>query len=61
MDIETIKFNSDIQTPIAITSCGYIKGKLQNKIFLIDHILLNKDKDLAVKELWNKYLFRNNF
>ena len=55
MDIETIKLNSDIQTPIAITSCGYIKGKLQNKIFLIDHTLLLKDSDLAVKGLWNKY------
>ena len=55
IDIETIKIDSDVQVPIAITSCGYVKDKLQSKIFLIDHILLIKDKDLAVKALWNKY------
>jgi hypothetical protein len=58
MDIETITINN-IQVPIAISSCGYVNtqnlAKLESKIFLIDNLLLNKDKDLAVKELWNKY------
>ena len=58
MDIETITINN-IQVPIAISSCGYVNtqnlAKLESKVFLIDHVLLLKDKDLAVKELWNKY------
>src|ERR1700753_2047068 len=58
MDIETITINN-IQVPIAISSCGYVNtqnlAKLESKVFLIDNVLLLKDKDLAVKELWNKY------
>ena len=50
MDIETIKHNG-YQTPIAISSCGP-KG---SKLFLVDHLLLKTDSDLAVKQLWFKY------
>jgi hypothetical protein len=54
MDIETIKYNN-IQTPIAISSCGVNNSKQESKLFLIDHVLLNSNVDLAVKQLWNKY------
>jgi len=54
MDIETIKYNN-IQTPIAITSCGVNNGKLESKLFLIDPVLIKSDYELAVKSLWSKY------
>jgi|ERR1700733_2009034 len=54
MDLETIKINNT-QMPIAISSCGYFNGILDNKIFLIDHKLLNVNSELAVIELWKKY------
>jgi hypothetical protein len=54
MDIETIKYNN-VQTPIAISSCGVNNSKQESKLFLIDHVLLNSNVDLAVKQLWNKY------
>ena len=54
MDIETVKLNS-IQIPIAITSCGYNNYKFESKLFLIDDILLQKNQDLALKQLWLKY------
>jgi hypothetical protein len=54
MDIETINFNNR-QVPIAISSCGFFNFKLDSQIFLIDNILLQKDPDLAEKQLWNKY------
>ena len=54
MDLETININN-VQVPIAISSCGVNKGKLESKLFLIDHLILNNDVDLAVKTLWNKY------
>ncbi len=50
MDIETIKFN-DIQVPIAISTCH----AKESKVFVIDHILLNKNIDLALKQLWKQY------
>jgi len=54
MDLETINFNN-IQVPIAISSCGVNKGKLESKLFLIDHLILTSDLELAVKTLWNQY------
>jgi hypothetical protein len=40
---------------IAISSCGFNNGVLENKIFLIDLNLLLTDYELATKELWSKY------
>ena len=54
MDLETIEFNK-LQIPIAISSCGFYNNNLDNQIFLIDHILLQTDPDLALQDLWNKY------
>jgi hypothetical protein len=54
MDLETIKFKNS-QLPIAISSCGFNNGVLENKIFLIDHNLLNSNIELATKDLWNQY------
>lgn len=54
MDLETINYNN-IQTPIAISSCGVNKGRIESKLFLIDHILLKTSPDLALKGLWNQY------
>jgi hypothetical protein len=55
MDIETINFNN-IQVPIAISSCGPDKnGNIESKLFLIDHVLLQNNTELALKQLWNKY------
>lgn len=50
MDIETIQYNG-FQTPIAISSCG----PNGSKIFIIDHILLQKDVDKALNNLWVQY------
>jgi len=56
MDLETIYLEQiKGEVPIAITSCGFFKGKLDEKIFLIDNHLLMKDHELALKQLWNKY------
>jgi len=54
MDLETLKLNN-VQVPIAISSCGPNKGKIESKLFINDHTLLTNNIDLAVKELWNKY------
>ena len=57
MDLETINFK-DSELPIAISSCGFLpkgEGKLDTKIFLIDHILLQTEPELALKQLWNSY------
>jgi hypothetical protein len=54
MDLETIEFNK-LQIPIAISSCGFYNNNLDNQIFLIDHILLQTDPDLALQDLWKKY------
>jgi hypothetical protein len=56
MDIETINFNNKFtQLPIAISSCGYVNGILESKIFLIDYYILKKNPELAVSKLWNNY------
>jgi hypothetical protein len=57
MDLETIKLGSQQQQQvvIAISSCGFYNGKLDIQIFLIDHILLQKDQELALKQLWSRY------
>lgn len=56
MDLETIYFEkAKSEIPIAISSCGYFKEKLENKVFLIDHYLLMKDHELALKKLWQQY------
>jgi hypothetical protein len=47
MDLETINFNNT-QIPIAISTCGQGISKL----FIIDHILLQKDVDKALNKLW---------
>jgi hypothetical protein len=50
MDLETINFNNT-QIPVAISSCGQgIK-----KLFLIDHILLQRDVNKALGNLWSQY------
>jgi len=54
MDLETMNINN-IQSPIAISSCGVNKGKIESKLFLNDHILLKTNAELAVKGLWNQY------
>lgn len=50
MDLETINFNN-IQVPIAISS----SSANESKLFLIDHVLLQSNSELAVKQLWSKY------
>ena len=56
MDLETIHSNIlGYQIVIAISSCGFHNGKVDKKIFLIDHILLQTDPELALQQLWNKY------
>jgi hypothetical protein len=50
---ETINLKS--QVVIAISSCGFYNGKLDNQIFLIDHILLQNNVELALQDLWNRY------
>jgi hypothetical protein len=56
MDLETVYLEqAKGELTIAITSCGYYKGELDEKIFLIDNHLLMKDHELALKELWSKY------
>ena len=54
MDLETISLNG-IETVVAISSCGWHNEQVVNKIFLIDHQLLQIDSDKAVKQLWSKY------
>ena len=54
MDLETISING-IEVPVAISSCGWHNELLVNKIFLIDHILVQTNQELAVKQLWSKY------
>jgi DNA polymerase family B len=53
MDIETMDING-IQTPVAISTCSGIK-KCNSKVFIIDHILLHTNVDLAVNNLWKQY------
>jgi|SRR5580692_1309675 len=50
MDIETINFNN-IQIPIAISSCGFHNDKVDTQLFLIDHILLKCNQELALQQL----------
>jgi hypothetical protein len=56
MDLETVYLEIvKSEVVIAISSCGVNNGVLENKIFLIDPVLLNSNYELATKELWNKY------
>ena len=56
MDLETIYLESvKSEMVIAISSCGFYQGNLDNQIFLIDHNLLLTNPELAVKQLWSKY------
>ncbi len=50
-----MKLLNNIQVPIAISSCGVNNSKIESKLFIIDHILLNSNYELAVKNLWQKY------
>jgi len=54
MDIETINFNYT-QVPVVISSCGG-GAQSESKIFLIYHLLLQKDVESAVYKLWSPYL-----
>jgi hypothetical protein len=53
MDLETINLGN--QVVIAISSCGFYNNKLDNQLFLIDHILLQSNPELALQQLWNRY------
>jgi hypothetical protein len=54
MDVETVYLESvKSEVVIAISSCGFNNGILENKIFLIDLNLLLSDYELAVKTLWS--------
>lgn len=50
MDLETIKFDN-VQVPIAI-SCA---SNNNSNLFIIDHILLINNKELALQKLWSQY------
>jgi hypothetical protein len=54
MDIETININNT-QIPIAISSYGMNNDKVESNLFLIDHVLLKNNCELALKQLWNQY------
>jgi hypothetical protein len=54
MDLETIAYNN-VELVVAISSCGYYKGLIDNQIFLIDYNLLKSDSKLAVQNMWNNY------
>lgn len=54
IDLETISINN-VQILVAISSCGNVNNKIQSKIFLVDHNLLIINRELAIKNLWNKY------
>jgi len=61
MDIETMDIKG-IQTPVAISTCNGFKLN-DSKIFIIDHILLKTDSELAVNNLWKQYfdyIIKNN-
>lgn len=49
-DIETMEIDGD-QVPVLIT---YV-NKFTQKSFMIDHILLQSNKELALKKLWKEY------
>ncbi len=53
MDLETMNVKG-VQTPVAISCCNGLMKK-NNKIFIIDHILLQSDPVLAVNKLWRAY------
>jgi len=56
IDLETVYLESvKSEVLIAISSCGFNNGRLENKIFLIDPNLLLNNYELATKELWSKY------
>jgi hypothetical protein len=56
MDVETVYLESvKSEVVIAISSCGFNNGVLDNQIFLIDPNLLLINYELASHELWNKY------
>jgi hypothetical protein len=50
MDLETINYLGS-QMVVAISSCGFHNGILDNQIFLIDHKLLKLNPDLALQQL----------
>ena len=53
MDIETMNING-IQTPVAISTCnGHMKK--DSNLFLIDHLLLQTNPELALSNLWKSY------
>jgi hypothetical protein len=56
MDLETVYLESvNAEVVIAISSCGFNNGIIDNQIFLIDPKLLLINYELATQELWNKY------
>ena len=50
MDIETMEFDG-AHIPIAISTCYLNNGKIENKIFLIQHKLLLINKNKAINNL----------
>ena len=50
MDLETMNVNG-IQTPVAISTCN----STSSKVFVIDHLLLKSNLELAVNNLWKQY------
>lgn len=55
IDIETIEFNN-IQTPVAITFSYNVNNEIFTLFKLIDHGLLLKDSNKAVKLLWLDFM-----
>ncbi len=54
MDIETM-LKDKFQVPVAISVAYYDKeGSIKNKVVVIDPNLLNKNEDLAIKDLWSR-------
>ena len=55
MDIETM-LKDNFQVPVAISLAYYDReGSIKNKVVVIDLNLLNKNEDLAIKDLWSRF------
>ena len=55
MDIETM-LKDNFQVPVTISLAYFdTNGSIKNKVVVIDPILLNKNEDLAIKDLWSRF------
>lgn len=52
LDVETMNLFDGLQVPVAITFAYKIKKEMHCFIILIDHKLLQSDKDAAILKLW---------